>query len=142
MNKGGLGVKNLKLTNLALLSKWIWRYTGENEALWRRIVQEKCKGNKDVYLPVDDNSSQGRSFWKNILKTSHLVQKNCTFQVKNGKATRFWYDKWCTNGVLKDRYPAAFKACKNKNASIVEMVVNGRLVCNTRRSMNGAEQLQ
>lgn len=62
MNKGGLGVKNLKLTNLALLSKWIWRYTKENDALWRRIVQEKFKGNKDLYLPVDANLPQGRSF--------------------------------------------------------------------------------
>ncbi|XP_026430550.1 uncharacterized protein LOC113327589 [Papaver somniferum] len=95
MNKGGLGVKNLKLTNLALLSKWIWRYTKEKDALWRRIAQEKFKGNKDLYLPVDDN-----------------------------------------------RFPAAFKACKNKNASIAEMVVNGRLQCNTRRTMTGVEQLE
>lgn len=89
MKSGGLGVKNLKLTNLALLSKWVWRYTKEKNALWRRIVQEKFKCNKDVFLPVNDSLPQGRSFWKNILKTTSLVQDNCVFQVKNGKAVRF-----------------------------------------------------
>ncbi|XP_026428821.1 uncharacterized protein LOC113324745 [Papaver somniferum] len=88
LNKGGLGVKNLKLTNFALLSKWVWRYTNEKNVPWRRIVQEKFKAKKKIFFPVDDNLPQGKEYWKNILKPSSLVKRKCEIQVKNGKAVR------------------------------------------------------
>ncbi|KAK9067117.1 hypothetical protein SSX86_014442 [Deinandra increscens subsp. villosa] len=35
---GGLGVGSLKAANLALLSKWAWRYNTEHTSLWRRVI--------------------------------------------------------------------------------------------------------
>ncbi len=37
----GLGVKNLRRFNQALLGKWLWRYGTEQEELWRQIVAAK-----------------------------------------------------------------------------------------------------
>lgn len=51
-------------------------------------------------------------------------------------------DSWSTNGPLNDRYPATYKVCKDKNASISEMICNGRLHCNTKRSMSDVEQVE
>lgn len=31
---GGLGIRNLKATNKAMLAKWSWRYTQEKQGLW------------------------------------------------------------------------------------------------------------
>lgn len=38
LRHGGLGVKNLKFFNMALLGKWLWRYLVERNAFWRKLV--------------------------------------------------------------------------------------------------------
>ncbi|WMV54052.1 hypothetical protein MTR67_047437 [Solanum verrucosum] len=40
-DRGGLGVKNLKLQNESLLKKWLWRYTEERNALWKEVIIAK-----------------------------------------------------------------------------------------------------
>jgi hypothetical protein len=37
--RGGLGVKNLELFNLALLSKWKWRCLSDGEAVWDDLLR-------------------------------------------------------------------------------------------------------
>lgn len=38
---GGLGIKNLKSFNYALLGKWLWRIRTEGDELWVRLLKEK-----------------------------------------------------------------------------------------------------
>ncbi|RVW53858.1 LINE-1 reverse transcriptase-like [Vitis vinifera] len=40
-DKGGLGLRKLALLNKALLGKWIWRYAGEKNILWRQVIKVK-----------------------------------------------------------------------------------------------------
>ena len=37
VKNGGLGIRCLRRFNFALLAKWLWRYSLENDALWRRV---------------------------------------------------------------------------------------------------------
>nr|XP_043639311.1 uncharacterized protein LOC122610385 [Erigeron canadensis] len=37
-NRGGLGISKLKETNVALLSKWVWRFKAKTNSLWRRVI--------------------------------------------------------------------------------------------------------
>jgi hypothetical protein len=38
-DKGGLGVKNLELFNMALLSKWKWHFLCDNDAMWAALLR-------------------------------------------------------------------------------------------------------
>ncbi|XP_026450737.1 uncharacterized protein LOC113350844 [Papaver somniferum] len=120
---GGLGVKSLRLTSKELKGKWIWRYTKENKALWRKVVQLNFKNDIKLLLPIDDGKPHGR-------------------ELKNGKGIKFWLDKWTTNGPLKNTYPVIFKDCSVKIASIADMIQNGRLYIKIKRNLSQQEQLK
>lgn len=36
--RGGLGIKNLKIQNINILLKWLWRYNQEENAPWQGVV--------------------------------------------------------------------------------------------------------
>nr|XP_043629751.1 uncharacterized protein LOC122601039 [Erigeron canadensis] len=38
LKHGGLGLSKLEDSNIALLTKWIWRYRNEENALWRMVI--------------------------------------------------------------------------------------------------------
>jgi hypothetical protein len=40
-SEGGLGIRNLRMFNRALLSKWLWWYGIERDAWWRVVVDSK-----------------------------------------------------------------------------------------------------
>ncbi|XP_026434791.1 uncharacterized protein LOC113332471 [Papaver somniferum] len=73
---GGLGVKDLRCTSKALKAKWIWRYANEKKALWRKVVQQKLNNGEEVCLPSNDESPQGRSNWKGILKSTEFMEEH------------------------------------------------------------------
>jgi hypothetical protein len=41
ISEGGLGIRNLRTFNKALLGKCLWQYEHEREALWRSAVDAK-----------------------------------------------------------------------------------------------------
>ena len=38
---GSLGIRNLSMVNEALLGKWCWRFSYENEPLWKQVFVRK-----------------------------------------------------------------------------------------------------
>lgn len=136
---GGLGIRNLKLTNKALLSKWTWRYFKEKQLLWRRIIQEKMRAKSEHLWVKDSNKPQGRGIWKGIQKQKILVEDMSVTQVKKGDAVLFWWEKWLGNQALKHKFPNIYKISTQKNASILEVIVNAAWNLKFRRNLTQAE---
>jgi hypothetical protein len=63
---GGLGVKDLQQFNRALLSKWLWCFGMERDALWRQVVAAKYGSNWGGWCTKEVRDSHGVSLWKSI----------------------------------------------------------------------------
>jgi hypothetical protein len=65
---GGLGIRNLRIFNKALLGKWLWRYAHEREARWKSVVDTKYGSTWDGWCSLDPPGSHGVGLWKNFRK--------------------------------------------------------------------------
>ncbi|XP_058775751.1 uncharacterized protein LOC131650025 [Vicia villosa] len=96
--KGGLWVKNIKLFNLALLSKWRWRILQGGNSLWLDvlkarygdIVSQICKGGK-----IGRSGVLYSNWWKDIVNLGFDHYRDpivncCHFEIQNGFSTPFW----------------------------------------------------
>ncbi|XP_058756592.1 uncharacterized protein LOC131629811 [Vicia villosa] len=73
--EGGLGVKNVGVMNVALLSKWKWRILVEEEAVWRGILVSRY-GNIKLKVLIGDVSVVEKSdsiWWRDILTSDNYA---------------------------------------------------------------------
>ena len=116
--QGGLGVRDLISFNKALLGKWLWRFRVEDLKFWRLVLSAKygVKGRGWCTKPV--RGSHGCSLWIGIMANRDIFQKYIVFEVGNGNKVQFWYDKWCGDSALKDRFPLLFECSRDCEAFI------------------------
>ncbi|XP_052624827.1 uncharacterized protein LOC128132345 [Lactuca sativa] len=79
---GGLGVKNLRKWNDALLAKHVWNVVNNKNYLW---VQWK----KSMSWT-----------WKRFLEIRKIVRPHIVACVGNGRSTSLWHDWWHPLGIL------------------------------------------
>ena len=89
---GGLGFKNLKLFNLALLAKQGWRLQVGHESLMYKVLKAR-------YFPKNDfiNASIGNNpsyTWHSIMAAQNLIKEGIRWRIGNGANIRVWMDKW------------------------------------------------
>ncbi|CAL1384516.1 unnamed protein product [Linum trigynum] len=98
---GGVGLRQTRQANIAMLAKGCWRMLQEKESLWSRILYSKYGGKRqglDIF-----RKSQGSSFtWNSLLKAADLFKKGCAWNIKNGRRTKFWLDPWILQVPLKE----------------------------------------
>ncbi|XP_026385158.1 uncharacterized protein LOC113280792 [Papaver somniferum] len=73
---GGLGIRNLKQTNIALIAKWTWRFSTEKTQLWRKITQSKRQGKPSALLVKDTSLPQGRGSPSTLNEQEDKLQCN------------------------------------------------------------------
>jgi hypothetical protein len=66
ISEGGLGIRNLRTFNRALLGKWLWRYAHEREAWWRIAVDAKFGSVRGGWCSLVPSGPHGVGLWKNI----------------------------------------------------------------------------
>jgi hypothetical protein len=90
VREGGLGIRNLRCFNRALLGKWLWRYASEPEACWRRVVEAKYGSERGGWWSRDRASPHGMGFWKSISKDWHRFSSHIRLLPGEGSRISFW----------------------------------------------------
>ena len=96
--KGGMGFRDLKGFNKALLAKQGWRLQTNTHSLFTRVFKAK-------YF-LDSNFSQARighnpSFaWRSIMSAQDVVNKGMRWRVGDGHSIKIWSEKWLPSPSL------------------------------------------
>ena len=129
ISNGGLGVRNLRVFNRALLGKWLWRYTKEPEALWKTVIASKYGDLGEGWCSREVRGTAGKGLWKYIRRGWEVFQRYTRLHLGTGAKIRFWKDAWCSTSVLLDLFPSLFLIASNKDATVAEVMevsVSGR----------------
>ena len=124
--KGGLGIKDIRTFNKALLGKWRWDMLQQNKELWSRILDSKYGGWRSL---VDGKRVNNESvWWQDLMEVTHdqqlnnVLQDGTTWRVGCGDKIRFWEDCSSGNGeslILK--YPRLYQISRQQQ-KLIEQV--------------------
>ncbi|KAJ0597676.1 putative RNA-directed DNA polymerase [Helianthus annuus] len=111
---GGMGFGSLRLANLAMLSKWWWRFKVDRGSLWRKVVWGVHNNSRTwSFIPVK-LSLPGP--WKQIYNLSVDfgdvgVNLEALFRVHPGqdKDVFFWKERWLFDEPLCDRFTSLYQ---------------------------------
>jgi hypothetical protein len=111
----GLGIHDLEIKNIALLSKWLFSLLTEH-GIWQTLLKRKYVGSKTlsqmVWKPGDSH------FWTGLMTSKKHFFRFGTFSIKDGSQIRFWEDKWLGSTTLREQYPALYSIVRYKEESI------------------------
>ncbi|KAM0041803.1 putative reverse transcriptase zinc-binding domain-containing protein [Helianthus debilis subsp. tardiflorus] len=120
---GGLGISRMLDVNLALLAKWAWRFTVENDSIWRGFI-EAIHGGRGFwsFLPVKRAIPRCWKSIVNVLENMRLADKSLHQLIRgvvgSGNNIRFWFDHWLGDVTLKSRWPCLYKLDRNKGCKV------------------------
>lgn len=86
--QGGLGIRNLKLQSKALRLKWLWRYSQEPQAYWRKVIKIKY-GEEDRWMTKEVNTPYGVSVWRSIRVLWPFMKKHTNVKLEMGTRILF-----------------------------------------------------
>ena len=94
-NEGGMGFRDLRSFNLAMLGKQGWRLMHEKDSLLYNCFKAR-------YFPrchfLDATIPPNSSFvWRSIMTAMPLLKSGCCWRVGNGDEIRIRKDKWIPN---------------------------------------------
>jgi hypothetical protein len=127
---GGLGVRQLREFNLALLGKWCWRLLVDRGGIWFRVLAARYGLDRSR---LRDGGRRGSSWWREIVSIRDGVGgigggwfRECVSRkVGDGSDTLFWTDPWLGGVPLCERFRRLFDLAENKSCTVAEMFSAG-----------------
>ncbi|GKB09153.1 RNA-directed DNA polymerase, eukaryota [Tanacetum coccineum] len=138
--QGGLGVSSFFALNRALLIKWYWRFLSNDGSLWSHVIQA-------IHGDKLDHVSNSPSLWSTILREINSLKdigfdfmSHCKKRIGNGRATKFWTDKWVLDVTFRERFPRVYALDMDKECLVASKFGGGQISDSFRRNVrDGAE---
>jgi hypothetical protein len=117
-DQGGLNIRNLGLRNICLLLKLLHRLFCSQESAWACWVRQRAS------LASLDGELIG-DHWSVLRSLLPLYQAITVVELGDGLDTSFWYDAWCDEDALADRFLAIHSHCTKKQLSVAQVLDSG-----------------
>lgn len=89
---GGLGLRDMKAFNTALLAKQCWRILQNPESLAATVLKGKYFPRSNFWeAKAPSNASYT---WKSILSARETLEEGVRWVIGDGRRVKFWGDKW------------------------------------------------
>ena len=100
--EGGMGFRDIRSFNLAMLAKQGWRMLTNHDSLLYRCFKTKCFP-RCTFLEAADHLKSSY-VWKSLIAAQPILRKGCCWRVGSGSSIRVLSDKWLpyhpTNKIL------------------------------------------
>ncbi|CAN0919033.1 LINE-1 reverse transcriptase homolog [Linum grandiflorum] len=100
---GGLGFRDLRGFNLAMLGKQAWRLLSKPDSLVARLYKAKYFPTRDILMA--ELGPKPSFAWRSLWSSLELVRKGYRWRIGNGLHTRIGLDPWLPNN--DNRYISA-----------------------------------
>jgi hypothetical protein len=123
--KGGLGVRDIRLVNLNLLTKWRWCLLLPDMPLWKEVLVAKY-GSHILYEVVWANfrvSPKASNWWRSIISLEkevsgkNWISESIRRKVGNGVGTSFWNSNWVGGTPLAVVFPRLYSLSIQKEGT-------------------------
>ncbi|GKV23016.1 hypothetical protein SLEP1_g32806 [Rubroshorea leprosula] len=126
---GGLGVKDMRRFNLALMGKWWGRLASKDEGLWRRVIEGKYSEGRGNWMDwARDDRGMGSLWWRDVCNLNNRDSENVGWlvdgfrlRIGEGKGVSFWWDEWCGEGCLANIFPRLYLLSTGKDKECYQM---------------------
>ncbi|CAH1434531.1 unnamed protein product [Lactuca virosa] len=98
VDNGGLGLRNLRAWNKAILSRRIWMIVSNSESLWVKWININILKGRSFW-DVEKNNDMSWS-WRNLIRLRSKFRNHFVHKIGNGASTFMWYDDWHQLGAF------------------------------------------
>ena len=95
ISRGGLGMRDMELVNIAMLLKLVWRFITDPQVLKVRVLSS-------IYLRYDyfwsvNAKNSNSNLWKSLLSIRHIMYQYSCWSIGWGDKINIWRDVWIPN---------------------------------------------
>ncbi|GKU97403.1 hypothetical protein SLEP1_g10552 [Rubroshorea leprosula] len=127
--EGGLRVRDLRTSNIAILGKWWGRMAVKERVLWKRVLNTKYGVEEGRWLEWVRGEIKGSSYWWRDLCRINSILPNrenwlgvgFNINLGDGGGIKFWKDVWLGEVNLATHFPRLFLLSTGKDNKIQQM---------------------
>jgi hypothetical protein len=112
-NKGGRGVRNLRVQNDALLLKQLAKFYNHHDIPWVNLIWTTYYSVKVLHASTE----VGSFWWKDVLRLNVLYRGIAKCSLCKGSTVTFWEDLWY-DVLLAQMFPRLFYFARNTAISV------------------------
>lgn len=92
---GGMGFRDLRLFNMAMLGKQGWRLIEKPNSLWPKVLKGRYFHDSDFLSAT--RKKHASQTWRAIVAGREVLKKGLIRRVDDGNSARIWQDRWIPN---------------------------------------------